>query len=96
MERRGRVSLRLRCDSDRTTCFVKLTASHGRPLAFRQVQLRSGRANRVRLRLPPGTRRSVRRHRKGVLLRVSARASDDGGGAGSATRRVRVLRRRAP
>jgi hypothetical protein len=34
-------------------------------------------------------RRSIRRHRKGVLLRVVATAHDAGGGSGHASVRVR-------
>jgi len=51
-----------------------------------------GPSIRMRLGLPKGIRRSVRRHRKGAVIRVDATANDAGGGTGEASRRLRVRR----
>jgi len=72
MDKRGRIRLRVRCVSESKTCVARLIAYHGRPIAFGKATLPSGEVRRMRLRLPKGIRRSVRRHRKGVVVRVDA------------------------
>ncbi len=92
MDKRGRIRLRVRCVSESKTCVARLIAYHGRPIAFGKATLPSGQVRRMRLRLPTGIRRSVRRHRKGVVIRVDATANDAGGGTGQASLRLRVRR----
>ena len=81
MDKRGRIRLRTRCVSESKTCVARLIAYHGRPIAFGKATLPSGKVRGIRLRLPRGIRRSVRRHRKGVLVRVDASAHDPGAAA---------------
>jgi hypothetical protein len=90
MDKRGRVRLRVRCVSEISTCDARLAAYRGHRVAGGKAKLRSGHAQRVRLRLPKAIRRSVRRHRNGVRLRFVATAADAGGGTGRASRRVLV------
>ena len=90
MDRWGRIRPRVRCVSDIRTCNARLAAYRGRSTASHKGMLPSGHARRMRLRLSPSMRRSIRRHRKGVRLRVVATAADAGGGKGRASRRVLV------
>ena len=50
----------------------------------------------MRATLPPATRRSIRRQRKGLVIKAFLTAHDNGGGSGRATRRIRVRAKRSP
>ena len=94
MDRRGRVTLRVRCHpATGATCRVTLSAGGAR----RAAVLQRDRTRRIRVRLRARIRRSVRRARaKGVLVRVTLTGRDAAGRTGRATRRIRVRARRSP
>jgi hypothetical protein len=96
MDRKGRVTLRLRCRTDGSPCAAALALRRGRRVARASATLRSGATRRVRVRLAKRVRRSIRRSRKGLLLQAVATGRQGDGRSDRATRRIRVRARRAP
>ena len=94
MDRRGRITVRLRCTpANGKRCKVTLAASRAR----RTATLKAGRTTKLRLKLAPKLRRAIRRHpRNGVLVRLTATARDDAGRTARATRKLRVRTKRSP
>ena len=94
MDRRGRITVRLRCaPANGKRCRVTLAVSRAR----RTATLKAARTTKVRLKLAPKLRRAIRRHpRSGVLVKLTATARDDAGRVARATRKIRVRAKRSP
>jgi hypothetical protein len=94
MDRRGRITVRLRCrPANGKRCKVTLAASRTR----RTATLKADRTTKLRLKLPSKLRRAIRRHtRNGVVVKLTATARDGAGRTARATRKIRVRPRRSP
>ena len=98
MDRRGRVTLRVRCTDRRLgAALPRSTLRASRAPGARVTLNGATRAAKLRLKLPKKVRRAVRRHpRRGVRVKFTVSGRDDAGRTGRASRRVRVRARRAP
>ena len=96
MDRRGRIALRVRCTTDGSPCAAALALRRGRRVGRTSATLKAGATRRLRVKLSKRVRRSVRRHRKGVLLTAVATARQGDGRTDRAARRVRVRAKRSP
>jgi hypothetical protein len=96
MDRRGRIALRVRCMTDGPPCAVALALRRGRRVGRTSATLKAGATRRLRVKLSKRVRRSVRRHRNGVLLTAVATARVGDGRTDRAARRIRVRAKRDP